>query len=82
MRTFVPVVTGRGVVQLSNHLQVVLASFLAAGALSQLRYAQILYALPISPMVQLDRFAVTADGRACWATCRPSPRSTSRTAGR
>jgi putative peptidoglycan lipid II flippase len=48
LRTFVPVVTGRGVVQLSNYLQIVLGSFLAAGALAQLRYAQILYALPIS----------------------------------
>lgn len=47
-RAFGPVVAGRGVVQLSSYLQVFLASFLAAGALSTMRYAQILYLLPIS----------------------------------
>lgn len=48
LRSFVPVVASRGVVQLSTYLQVFLASFLAAGALSTLRYAQVLYLLPIS----------------------------------
>lgn len=48
LRTFGPVVASRGVVQVSAYLQVFLASFLAAGALSTLRYAQVLYLLPIS----------------------------------
>jgi putative peptidoglycan lipid II flippase len=48
LRAFGPVVTARGVVQLSSYVQVFLASFLAAGALATLRYAQILYMLPIS----------------------------------
>ncbi|MEM7480125.1 MAG: murein biosynthesis integral membrane protein MurJ [Acidobacteriota bacterium] len=45
---FGPVVAGRGVYQLSGYLDVLLASLLAAGALSAMRYAQILYILPIS----------------------------------
>jgi putative peptidoglycan lipid II flippase len=48
LRAFGPVVAARGVVQLSTYLQILLASFLAAGALSTLRYAQVLYLLPIS----------------------------------
>ncbi len=48
VRAFVPVVAGRGVVQLSAYIQVFLASFLAVGALAVLRYGQILYLLPIS----------------------------------
>lgn len=48
LRTFAPVVASRGVVQISTYLQILLASFLAAGALSTLRYAQVLYLLPIS----------------------------------
>jgi putative peptidoglycan lipid II flippase len=45
---FGPVVAGRGVAQLSSYLDVFLASFLAVGALGALRYAQLLYLLPIS----------------------------------
>jgi putative peptidoglycan lipid II flippase len=45
---FGPVVAGRGVAQLSGYLDLFLASFLAVGALSALRYAQLLYMLPIS----------------------------------
>jgi len=48
LRAFGPVVAGRGVVQISGYLQLVLASFLAAGALATLRYAQVLYLLPVS----------------------------------
>ena len=47
-RAFTPAVLGRGVVQLSSYVQVFLASFLAVGALATMRYAQILYLLPIS----------------------------------
>jgi putative peptidoglycan lipid II flippase len=43
-----PVLAGRGVHQLSSYLDLVLASFLAAGALSSLRYAQVLALLPVS----------------------------------
>jgi putative peptidoglycan lipid II flippase len=46
--SFVPLVAGRGVVHLSNYVQLLLASFLAVGALAGLRYAQLLYVLPVS----------------------------------
>ncbi len=45
---FGPVVAGRGVYQLSAYLDLFLASFLMAGALGALRYAQMLYTLPVS----------------------------------
>jgi putative peptidoglycan lipid II flippase len=43
-----PAILGRGVVQLSGYLDLVLASLLAIGAVARLRYAQTLYLLPIS----------------------------------
>jgi len=48
IRNFVPVVTARGVVNLSGWIDVVLAAQLAVGAVAVLGYAQILYLLPIS----------------------------------
>jgi putative peptidoglycan lipid II flippase len=48
IRSFVPLVAGKGVVHLSGYVQLVLASFLAVGALAGLRYAQMLYVLPVS----------------------------------
>src|SRR5919106_5559543 len=48
IRSFVPIVAGRGVVHLSGFLQLFLASFLALGALAAMRYAQMLYVLPVS----------------------------------
>ena len=48
LRAFGPVVASRGVAQLSAYLDLFLASWLAVGALSALRYAQLLYMLPIS----------------------------------
>jgi putative peptidoglycan lipid II flippase len=45
---FGPAVLGRGAVQLSAYLDLILASFLAAGGLSALFRAQILYTLPVS----------------------------------
>ena len=45
---FVPVVTGRGVVQLSSYVDNLLASLLPTGAVAALNYAQILYILPVS----------------------------------
>ncbi len=47
-RRFAPAVLGRGVVQLSAYLDLMLATFLAAGALSALFKAQMLYTLPVS----------------------------------
>ena len=47
-RRFGPAVLGRGVVQLSAHVDLVLASLLATGALAALYRAQILYMLPVS----------------------------------
>jgi putative peptidoglycan lipid II flippase len=47
VRNFVPVVTGRGVVQFSAYIDNVLASFLPSGAVSALGYAQSIYMLPI-----------------------------------
>lgn len=43
-----PAILGRGVVQLSGWLDMVLASFLAAGAVAAIGYAQVLYLLPVS----------------------------------
>ena len=48
VRAFVPVVTGRGVVQLLSYVELALASLLAYGAVSALDYGQRLYLLPIS----------------------------------
>lgn len=43
-----PAILGRGVLQLSGYVDMVLASLLAIGAVSTLRYAQTLYILPVS----------------------------------
>jgi putative peptidoglycan lipid II flippase len=43
-----PAILGRGVVQLSSYLDLMLASLLAIGAVARLRYAQTLYVLPVS----------------------------------
>lgn len=48
LRNAGPAILGRGVVQLSTYIDMVLASLLAIGALARLRYAQTLYLLPIS----------------------------------
>ena len=48
LRAFGPAVAGRGAVQLSSYLDLVLASLLAAGAVAALGYAQLLYLLPVS----------------------------------
>jgi len=48
IRNFLPVLTARGVVNVSGWLEVVLAAQLAVGAVAVLGFAQILYVLPIS----------------------------------
>jgi putative peptidoglycan lipid II flippase len=48
LAAFAPVVTGRGVAQLGAYVDLLLASYLAAGALGALGSAQTLYLLPIS----------------------------------
>ncbi len=48
LRNFVPVVSARGVVQVSALVELQLASLLAAGAVAILGYAQTLHLLPIS----------------------------------
>lgn len=47
-RNFVPVVMGRGVVQLSGYVDSMIASLLPAGAVAAIGYAQTIYMLPIS----------------------------------
>jgi len=47
-RRFGPAVAGRGVVQVSAYVDLVLASLLATGAMAALYRAQILYMLPVS----------------------------------
>ncbi|MEO2157159.1 MAG: lipid II flippase MurJ, partial [Acidimicrobiales bacterium] len=47
-RRFGPAVLGRGVLQLSGYLDLVLASLLVTGAVAGLLSAQILYALPVA----------------------------------
>jgi len=44
----VGVIVGRGIVQLSAYLDLVIASLLSAGAVAALGYAQVLYLLPVS----------------------------------
>jgi putative peptidoglycan lipid II flippase len=48
LRNAGPAIMGRGVVQLSSYIDMVLASVLAIGAVARLRYAQTLYVLPVS----------------------------------
>src|SRR5690606_1088930 len=48
LRATGPVLAGRGAAQLSSYLDQFLASFLAAGAVAALGYAQVLYLLPVS----------------------------------
>ena len=48
LSAFGPVVAGRGVYQVSAFIDTLLASLLAAGALSSLRFSQMLYLLPVS----------------------------------
>ena len=48
VRSFGPVVIGRGVVQLSGYIDQVIASYLQAVTVSALAYAQTIYFLPIS----------------------------------
>jgi putative peptidoglycan lipid II flippase len=48
LRNAGPAIVGRGVVQLSGWLDLVLASLLATGAVAALGYAQTLYLLPVS----------------------------------
>ncbi len=48
LKAFAPLAAGRGAVQLSSYLDQLLASFLAAGALAALGWAQVLYLLPVS----------------------------------
>ena len=48
VRSFLPVVAGRGVVQLSAYIDNVIASWLPSGMVAALAYAQTLYTLPIS----------------------------------
>ena len=47
-RRFGPAVLGRGVLQLSSYLDLVLASILATGAVAGLLTAQVLYGLPVA----------------------------------
>jgi putative peptidoglycan lipid II flippase len=47
-RNILPVVGGRGVVQISSYVDVLLATFIARGAVSSLLYAQTIYTLPVS----------------------------------
>ena len=48
LNNFVPVVTGRGVVQISGYVDNLLASLLPTGAVAALNYAQLIYMLPVS----------------------------------
>lgn len=48
LRSFVPVVIGRGVVQISAYVDTAVASLLSERALSSLFYAQTIYLIPVS----------------------------------
>ena len=70
-RRFFPAVFGRGVVQLTSYLDLILASMLATGAVAALSRSQILYMLPISlfamsiaasELPEMSRLAQNPDG--------------------
>ena len=48
IRNAIPAVLGRGVVQVSGYLDMILASLLAVGGVAAIAYAQTLYMLPVS----------------------------------
>jgi putative peptidoglycan lipid II flippase len=48
VRNFLPVVAGRGVVQLSAYIDTLIASWLPAGTVAAFGYAQTIYTLPVS----------------------------------
>ena len=48
LRNFVPVLIGRGVVQISAFIDSIIASWLPEGALAAISYAQTIYFLPVS----------------------------------
>lgn len=48
VRNFLPVVAGRGVVQLSAYVDTLIASWLPSGTVAAFGYAQIVYTLPVS----------------------------------
>lgn len=48
LHQFLPILTSRGVVQISAYIDSMMASYLPLGAVSSLAYAQTLYLLPIS----------------------------------
>ena len=48
LKRFTPAILGRGVIQISGYLDLVLASLLVTGAVAALMSAQVLYILPIS----------------------------------
>jgi len=48
VRNFLPVVAGRGVVQLSAYVDTLIASWLPTGTVAALGYAQTIYTLPVS----------------------------------
>jgi putative peptidoglycan lipid II flippase len=48
IRNFVPGVAGRGVNQVSSYIDEIIASFLPAGSIAALGYAQTIYILPVS----------------------------------
>lgn len=68
LRNAMPAIMGRGVVQLSGYVDLVLASLLAIGAPVRLRFAQTLYLLPISlfgmsvAVAELPELAREGDG--------------------
>src|SRR3989442_10874808 len=48
VRNFVPVVAGRGVVQLSAYVDMLIASWMPSGTVAAFGYAQTIYLLPVS----------------------------------
>ena len=48
LRNFIPVIMGRGVIQISAYIDTLISTFLSAGSLSTLMYAQTIYLTPIS----------------------------------
>lgn len=74
VRNFVPVLFGRGVVQLSAYVDIAIASLIATGAVAILGYAQMLYLLPVS----LFGMSVTAAELPAMSTGRGSDEDVAR----
>ena len=76
VRNFVPAFVSRGVVQISSYVDLQIAGLIAAGAVSAISYAQVIYTLPVSlfgigiAAAELPELAADAGGSEAAAALR------------